>query len=292
MFKNEFSKFQHDSTDHSLDYNDKEAYMVSLTEDGIIAYAMQHSKISNNTFINWGHASINIDATVVDSNWEPKGMRDISYNEIFNNMLTSPDTEYGGRIVVDDAHDNIVYDNKIINTSIESQLNGYNNKYTDNIFKNTKFPNKFSDPAHASVIIEAYGHHGIENNLYHDLTIINTVGNVGLKVFKQHAIHDNNYTGNAIQVKDSDLAILYYDNYMSASDFNTNDEAYHGDRIYGNEDINSGNDFDFGGCQGSGTFEQQIHKYQNYEDAAIVGEIPEGIKGLKVSLISNKDVDI
>jgi len=31
--------------------------------------------------------------------------------------------------------------------------------------------------------------------------------------------------------------------------------------------------FNFGECQGSGTFEQQIHKYQNYEDAAIVGEI-------------------
>jgi len=31
-------------------------------------------------------------------------------------------------------------------------------------------------------------------------------------------------------------------------------------------------DFDFGECQGSGTFEQQIHKHQNYEDAATVGQ--------------------
>ena len=50
--------------------------------------------------------------------------------------------------------------------------------------------------------------------------------------------------------------------------------------------------FNFGECSGSGTFEQQIHQFQNYEDAAIVGEIPSGIKGLKVSLTSDKDVDI
>ena len=51
-------------------------------------------------------------------------------------------------------------------------------------------------------------------------------------------------------------------------------------------------DFNFGECLGSGTFEQQIHKYTNNEDAVEVGKIPAGIKGLKIFLISDKDVDI
>ena len=51
-------------------------------------------------------------------------------------------------------------------------------------------------------------------------------------------------------------------------------------------------DFNFGECSGSGTFEQEIHKYKTYEDAALVGSIPRGIKGLHIELISNKDVDI
>jgi len=51
-------------------------------------------------------------------------------------------------------------------------------------------------------------------------------------------------------------------------------------------------EFNFGECSGSGTFEQQIHKFKDYEDVAIVGNIPQGIKGLHIELISKKDVDI
>jgi len=51
--------------------------------------------------------------------------------------------------------------------------------------------------------------------------------------------------------------------------------------------------FDFGGCSGSKTFEQQIEAYgNNTENAVEVGSIPAGIKGLQVTLESNKDVDI
>ena len=51
--------------------------------------------------------------------------------------------------------------------------------------------------------------------------------------------------------------------------------------------------FDFGECQGSGTFEQQIESYNgDYEKAVYVGTIPAGIKGLHVELNSVKDVDI
>ena len=51
--------------------------------------------------------------------------------------------------------------------------------------------------------------------------------------------------------------------------------------------------FDFKTCSGSGTFEQQIVHYGgDYENAATVGEIPQGIQGLKINLISDKDVDI
>lgn len=51
--------------------------------------------------------------------------------------------------------------------------------------------------------------------------------------------------------------------------------------------------FNFGECAGSGKFEQQIEHYGgDYENAVKVGEIPQGIIGLKIELISNKDVDI
>ena len=55
--------------------------------------------------------------------------------------------------------------------------------------------------------------------------------------------------------------------------------------------------FNFGECSGSGTFEQQIEYYGNQsiydlDKAVLVGTIPQGIQGLRVELISDKDVDI
>ena len=51
--------------------------------------------------------------------------------------------------------------------------------------------------------------------------------------------------------------------------------------------------FNFTECQGAGTFEQQIESYDgDYEKVVEVGDIPKGIKGLHVELISDKDVDI
>lgn len=51
--------------------------------------------------------------------------------------------------------------------------------------------------------------------------------------------------------------------------------------------------FDFGECSGSGSFEQEIVQYGgDYENAVTVGEIPQGIQGLRIELLSDKDVDI
>jgi len=51
--------------------------------------------------------------------------------------------------------------------------------------------------------------------------------------------------------------------------------------------------FDFGECSSSATFEQQIIHYGgDYENAITVGEIPVGVKGLRIELISDKDIDI
>lgn len=51
--------------------------------------------------------------------------------------------------------------------------------------------------------------------------------------------------------------------------------------------------FDFGECSGSATFKQQINHYNgDYEKVVEVGTIPQGIIGLRVELISDKDVDI
>ena len=52
-------------------------------------------------------------------------------------------------------------------------------------------------------------------------------------------------------------------------------------------------EFDFGECSGSGTFEQEIVHYNgDYEKTTTVGTIPAGIEGLKIELLSDKDVDI
>lgn len=52
-------------------------------------------------------------------------------------------------------------------------------------------------------------------------------------------------------------------------------------------------EFNFGECAGSKSFEQAIEAYKNdYEKTVTVGSIPKGIQGLKVTLISDKDVDI
>ena len=51
--------------------------------------------------------------------------------------------------------------------------------------------------------------------------------------------------------------------------------------------------FNFGDCSGSGTFEQEIQHYNgNVDNAVTVGSIPKGLQGLRISLISDKDVDI
>jgi len=57
--------------------------------------------------------------------------------------------------------------------------------------------------------------------------------------------------------------------------------------------LNDGFDFGEECTGGSGSFEQQINHYSgNYENAITVGEIPEGIKDLNITLTSDKDVDI
>ena len=51
--------------------------------------------------------------------------------------------------------------------------------------------------------------------------------------------------------------------------------------------------FEFGECSGSGSFEQQIVHYGgDYDNDITVGTIPQGIKNLKVTLQSDRDVDI
>lgn len=51
--------------------------------------------------------------------------------------------------------------------------------------------------------------------------------------------------------------------------------------------------FDFGECKGAKSFEQHINYYNgDYENAVNVGVIPRGVQGLKITLVSESDVDI
>ena len=170
------------------------------TEDGIIIYSMNNSKITNNFFKNWGHASINLDA------YREEAETEISNILISGNYMTSPDIAYGGRIVLDDAHDSMIKNNNIVNTSVASQLGGYNNKYINNLFLNTRTPFKVKDSDgeileanNTAVLIEAYSGKDVSDNMYLRNRIINSEG-VGLKISDKGGleIKNNSFEYNTI----------------------------------------------------------------------------------------------
>ena len=215
--------------DFSFPYSYEDSILVkNRTSDGLVAYAMSDSLIKQNYFKNWGHASINLDADTYS--------REIVNNTISQNYLTSPDIAYGGRIGIDDAHQNRIIDNRIIDTSVASQLGGYDNRYYNNIFVGTRIAPAPNNVNRAAVLIEAYSSNDVFNNIYKNNKIINAEG-VGLKISDAGGlkIYQNTFKNNMISgcgTKEGNTSIIVEENEEGAS-FSNN---YIGNQIYNEQE--------------------------------------------------------
>ena len=151
----------------AFDYASADSYPESSDRgcsDGIRTSALTNSEIQNCYFKNWGHASINID-----------GLR-VSNVLVHNNYLSSPDICYGGRIAVDDANNVEVYNNEIINTSVQSQLNGQSCHFHHNIFAGTTNTPLVSNIIDAGIELQGYSYSEVSNNIFENNIILNTEG--------------------------------------------------------------------------------------------------------------------
>lgn len=176
----------------SFPYSFEDSLIIdNQSDDGITVYSMKDGEIKNCIFKNWGHASLALDG-------ETGEKKVIVKNKIFNNVLTSPNIAYGGRMGVDDAKLTEVYNNIITNTSVESQLNGFKNNYHNNYFSGTRIPIS-NESDRAAVVIQSYSRKHVKKNIYKENIIINSEG-AGLKISgnNKRNIFKNLFTGNII----------------------------------------------------------------------------------------------
>lgn len=173
----------------NFDYDNAAIYEGSFdrgSSDGIRIEKQIGGYIRNNYFKNWGHASVNIDGV------------QITNIEVSNNYLTSPDICYGGRIAVDDASNILVFNNEIINTSVQSQLNGQNNHYHHNIFLNTK-NTPLTNVIDAGIELQGYSISNVKENVFENNLIMNTEG-PGIRISgnNENDIYNNIFRNNII----------------------------------------------------------------------------------------------
>ena len=177
----------------TLDYSMAGTYYGSSDRgcgDGIRYQACVGGELKNSYFKNWGHASISLDG----------GVNKKVYNlQIHDNYLTSPDICYGGRLGVDDAHDNELYNNQIVNTSVQSQINGYSNHYHHNIVDLVRNTPLLTDEKGVGFNIAAYSNTETKDNIYENNVILNTEG-VGIEISgnNNYSIYNNIIRNNII----------------------------------------------------------------------------------------------
>jgi len=135
--------------------------------DGLRAEELINSEIKNCLFKNWGHASLSL------TGGEDMSVSNVS---IHDNYMTSPDICYGGRLGISDAFENELYNNQIINTSVQSQLNGQGNHIHHNIFSGTTSTPLIPEIIDAGIEIQSYTNTEVYGNIYENNLIINTEG--------------------------------------------------------------------------------------------------------------------
>lgn len=173
----------------TLDYSSSTVYPGNSDRgcsDGIRVSKMTSGTIRDCTFKNWGHASIDIVGV------------DVTNVKVHDNYLTSPDICYGGRIAVDNASNIEVFNNRIYNTSITSQLNGEDNHYHHNIFSETK-DSPLRNEVNFAVGIQAYSVTEVRGNVFENNLILNTEG-AGFHISGNNSmdVYDNVFRNNIV----------------------------------------------------------------------------------------------
>ncbi len=177
----------------TFDYSGAGAYQGTDDRgcsDGIFAQALDSGEIHHCQYKNWGHASINIDG---GANTKVSGVK------VYENFMTSPDICYGGRIAVDDAVHCEIYNNEIVNTSVQSQLNGQNNHYHHNIFRGTKNTPLVTNVVDAGVELQGYSNSEVSQNIYEHNLFVDIEG-PGFRISgnNDNNVHDNVFRNNII----------------------------------------------------------------------------------------------
>jgi len=211
----------------TLDYSSASEYTGSFDRgvgDGFRAEALINGEVRNCYFKNWGHASFSLN-----------GGANVKVSNVFchNNYMTSPNICYGGRLNIEDTSSNEIYNNQIINTSVQSQMNGQFNHYHHNIFEGTKNTPLLSNEYGVGISIQAYANTTLNGNIYENNLIMNTEG-TGIQISgnNEHDIFNNIIRNNIVlncglttnnkglEVETNEYAATYNNSFLNNLVFN------------------------------------------------------------------------
>ena len=155
--------------------------------------------IKNSLVKNFVHANLYLLGYATERGGEKVDGREVKNSKVFNNIFTSPDVAYGGRLgITGFAYNNELFNNLIIDTSVRSQFNGYKNHIHHNIFKGTmRSPLKGSATTGQGFSLQAY-YTSVYDNVY-DNNIIMDCEDEGIEISYNNGygtIHDNTIKDN------------------------------------------------------------------------------------------------
>ncbi len=222
----------------TLDYSMASPYLGTDDRgcsDAVFVKNALNCEIDNNTFKNWGHAAVNIDGNPFGS-----GDVKVSYISVHDNYTSAPDICYGGRFAVDDAHHCEIFNNRIINTGVQSQFNGYNNHIHHNIIDGTTNPPIIdnAEEISAGIDIDSYSNTDVQNNIYENNLIKNIEGaGIQISTTGDYDITDNIIRNNIIYncgslSEASGTGIWVHDN---TADCQTSNNLFYNNLVYNSD---------------------------------------------------------
>lgn len=194
------------------------------SNDGItLGEGAEYSKVYNNYFKNWNHASIGMETTSTFG---------IHHNEIYNNTMTAPDVAYGGRIALSgNAYENILHHNLIKNINVANQIRGHHNHIHHNIIDGVK-----NSPIKDGNIGQCLSMSPSTGNVYNNLFEYNSLKNCdGAGIYinsydtdSKDTIYDNIFRNNIIENNgENDIKLtrgagyqIFKDNYITSDTIN------------------------------------------------------------------------
>ncbi len=140
-------------------------------QDGVyIGHGANYNKVYGNTISNWGHACVGIENLDYPSETS-------NYNEIYENILSSPNTNYNRGFFTDAGSTtgmcayNKIYRNLIRNTTVRNQIHGNNNEVYYNIIVNVVANPNYGQP----YLAQGIAMFAAEGQVCHDNKIYNNV---------------------------------------------------------------------------------------------------------------------